>query len=73
MLFKSLTVNGFIVGNLEAKYAASFYAFVPQKVAKGEFKYREDVRRGLATVGQTLLDVQTGKNEGKAVIAVADD
>lgn len=58
---------------MEAKHAASFYAFVPPKVAKGEFKYREDARRGLGAVGQTLLDVQTGKNEGKAVIAVADD
>ncbi|KAL5483430.1 hypothetical protein ACEPAI_8661 [Sanghuangporus weigelae] len=73
ILYKSLTVNGFIVGNLDAKHGASFLDFVPPKTARGEFKYKEDVRRGLEAVGQTLLDVQTGRNEGKAVIAVADD
>ncbi|KAJ6528264.1 hypothetical protein DFH09DRAFT_161430 [Mycena vulgaris] len=70
---KSLSLNGFIVGRLEPKYDAEFYATIPRALASGEIKYREDVTRGLETVGDSILRVQQGKNTGKAVVIVADE
>lgn len=52
------------------KYAADFYAMVPAQAAKGELKWQEHVYRGLDGTHQALLDVQTGKNEGKAVVVL---
>jgi hypothetical protein len=36
-------------------------------------RYTEHITRGLENVGQAILDVQVGRNEGKSVIIVADD
>ncbi|KAJ6587620.1 hypothetical protein DFH09DRAFT_1427840, partial [Mycena vulgaris] len=70
---RSLSLNGFLVLRLEQKYDAEFYATVPSALASGEIKYREDVTRGLETVGDSILRVQQGKNKGKAVVIVADE
>jgi NADPH-dependent curcumin reductase CurA len=35
-------------------------------------RYQEHKYQGLESAGQALLDVQTGKNTGKAIIVVAD-
>lgn len=69
---KSLTIRGFIVGNLDAQYANEFYREVPAWVAGGQVKYVEDVTRGLEGVGQAIADLQMGKNKGKSVIVLAD-
>lgn len=69
---KSLNVQGFIVSNILKKYNDAFYTEIPSKVASGEIKYLEYTKRGLEASGQTLLDVLTGKNTGKAIIVVAD-
>ncbi|KAH8107298.1 NAD-P-binding protein [Phellopilus nigrolimitatus] len=73
VLFKNITMQGFIVGNLEAQFGHEFYRVIPSKVASGEIKYFEYAKRGLENTGQMFLDVQTGKNTGKALIIVADD
>lgn len=73
ILFKSLTINGFIVSNLEAKHGAAFYADIPARVASGEIKYLEYTRCALERMGEVLLDVLTGSDTGKAVIIVADE
>lgn len=39
----------------------------------GKIKIREEVRHGLDSVPQFLLDLQQGKNVGKAVVIVADE
>ncbi|KAJ6486322.1 hypothetical protein DFH09DRAFT_1004193 [Mycena vulgaris] len=70
---KSLSLNGFLTFRLEQKYDAEFYATIPSALASGEIKYREDVTRGLETVGDSILRVQQGKNKGKAVVIVADE
>ncbi|KAJ7482953.1 hypothetical protein B0H11DRAFT_2021570 [Mycena galericulata] len=73
IIFKSLSINGFLLPFLRPKYTEVFRAeFVPE-IARGEIKYTEDVRRGLETVGDLLLAVQKGTNTGKAVAVVADD
>jgi NADPH-dependent curcumin reductase CurA len=70
---KSLTINGFIVGNFEPKYVDEFYATVPAKLASGELKYTEEVTNGLEKVGDVILAVQKGTNKAKAVIRVAEE
>ncbi|KAJ7841481.1 alcohol dehydrogenase [Mycena olivaceomarginata] len=70
---KRLHIHGFLVLDLSPKYTAAFRAeFVP-KLASGEFKFTEDVTRGLDKVGDVLVAVQKGTNTGKAVVVVADE
>ena len=73
VLGKSITMQGFIVGNLDSKYAEEFYRVIPPKVAKGEILYKEYLNNGFQETGRVLLEVLTGKNFGKSIIIVADD
>lgn len=73
VLFKSLTITGFIVGQFEAEYSEAFYNEIPGRIARGEIKYVEYVKHGLKSAGQTLVDVLKGDNFGKAVLIVADN
>ncbi|KAJ8087197.1 hypothetical protein PM082_006027 [Marasmius tenuissimus] len=70
---RSLHIHGFLVFDLAPKWQEDFYKVVPQKIASGELKHREDITKGLENVGQALVDVQRGNNFGKKVILVADD
>ena len=72
MIGKDITIRGFIVFRLIGKYLNEFYTTVPEKLARGEIKYREDVSHGLDKVGDVILAVQKGTNKAKAVIHVAD-
>ena len=65
-----LQMFGFIVGRLGPKYDEEFYREVPQLIASGKIKYREDVRKGLQQTGQALVDVLTGGNKGKMIISL---
>ena len=73
MISKSISMFGFIVTRLEAKWSKDFFATIPPLVASGEIKHREDVYHGLDKVGDGLLAVQKGTNKAKLVIHVADD
>ncbi|KAJ7355252.1 hypothetical protein DFH08DRAFT_852009 [Mycena albidolilacea] len=73
VISKSLTISGVLVFRLHAKYDKEFYDTVPAALAAGEFKYNEDVSRGLETVGDVILRVQKGWNTGKAVVVVAEE
>ena len=71
---KELHIHGFtVIGSLASKYRSEFYATIPEKIARGELKYKEYVLRGLDKAGQGILDVVTGKNFGKCIIVVADE
>ncbi|KAJ6452500.1 hypothetical protein C8R45DRAFT_1040828 [Mycena sanguinolenta] len=70
---KCLHIHGFLVGFLRSKYTAAFTAEVVPKIVSGEFKYTEDVTRGLDKVGDVILAVQKGTNTGKAIVRVADE
>jgi len=72
VVVKSITMHGFNVLQLSEKYEEEFYETVPARIGKGELKFREDVTVGLEKVGEAILAVQTGKNNGKSVIQVAD-
>ncbi|KAJ6487086.1 alcohol dehydrogenase [Mycena vitilis] len=70
---KCLHLHGFLVAYLREKHEAAFRAEVVPKLASGEFKFTEDVTRGLDKVGDVLLAAQKGTNTGKAVVVVADE
>ena len=51
--------------DLFEKYGKQFMDDIPARVARGEIKFTEDRREGLDAVGQTLYDVQVGRNTGR--------
>jgi len=73
VIAKSISIYGFIIFRLDAKYNEEFYATMLPKVASGEIKYTEHYFDGLEKVGEAILAVQKGTNTGKAVVRVADD
>jgi NADPH-dependent curcumin reductase CurA len=73
MLSKSIIMYGVFVFHLMPKYDEEFYATVPERLAKGEIKYTEEVSRGLDKIGDVMLGVQKGTNKAKAVIVVSDE
>ena len=73
IITKRLHIHGFVVSFLRHKYEDEFYADFVDRIARGEIKYKEYLVRGLENAGQVIVDVQTGKNFGKAVVVVADE
>ncbi len=70
---RSLTINGFLVLDLMPKWEEEFYRVIPQKLASGEFKYREEITVGLEHAGEALRKIQMGENVAKSVIVVAEE
>jgi len=70
---KSLTISGILVFHLQEKYEKEFYATIPQAIAAGEIKYKEEISRGLESVGDVILRVQQGRNTAKAVVIVSEE
>jgi NADPH-dependent curcumin reductase CurA len=73
VLEKRIHMTGIMVFDLLSKYEKEFYETVPKALAEGKIKYAEHVYRGLDSANQAILDVQTGKNDAKAIILVADE
>jgi len=70
---RDVTIYGFRILWIMAPYVEDFYKEIPKAIASGKLKYREQITKGLENSGKVLFEVQKGLNEGKAVIAVADD
>ncbi|KAL1694272.1 hypothetical protein GGG16DRAFT_47669 [Schizophyllum commune] len=70
---KSLHIHGFIVTRIQDKYLDSFYKEVPEWIATGKVKFREEIQEGLEKVGDLFVAVLKGYNTGKAVIKVAEE
>ena len=70
---KSITMQGFIVNRIQEKYEEKFYAEMIPKVASKQIKHREQIYKGLDSVGDAIIDIQRGKNKAKAVVHVAED
>jgi len=68
---KSLTIQGFLVGMLEAEYRREFYEVMPKAISEGRIKWREEVWDGLEKMGEAILAVQKGENKAKVVVRVA--
>ncbi|KAI0750203.1 NAD(P)-binding protein [Daedaleopsis nitida] len=73
ILWREITLHGFLTGSLMPKYAEEFFRTFPARVASGEVKYLEHRVNGLENFGQAVLDVQSGKNFGKMVVIVAEE
>ncbi|KIK63107.1 hypothetical protein GYMLUDRAFT_41420 [Collybiopsis luxurians FD-317 M1] len=73
VLTNRVAINGVLVFDHHARYEEEFYKVVPKKLATGEFKYSEDITRGLDKGGEAILEVQKGTNTAKKVIVVAND
>ena len=69
---RSISMYGFVVGDLMPKYIAEFYAEMTTKVVSGEIQHRQQVYDGLANCGEAIAAVQKGLNTAKAVVHVAD-
>lgn len=70
---KEITISGFLVFSLYPKYGQWFYEEIPQRIASGELKYIEDIKKGLEYGGHAIEDVQRGRNFGKSIVLVADE
>ncbi|KAJ7439110.1 hypothetical protein FB451DRAFT_1415912 [Mycena latifolia] len=73
IVFKCMSFHGFLVSFLRPKYTAAFRAELVPKVVSGEFKFMEDVTRGLDKLGEALLALLEGTNMGKGVVVVAEE
>ena len=72
-VWRSISMQGFVVSRLMPKYIDQFYTEMTSKVVSGEIQHREQVYDGLANGGEVILAVQKGLNSAKAVIHVADE
>lgn len=74
ILTNSITINGFIQGDLVAAHGLGPFTseYLPL-LADGKLKYKEDRTVGLEKFPETLVDVLKGDNNGKAVVVVAED
>lgn len=72
---KRLKIQGFIVNDpgLGPKYFEEHIEKLSAWIADGTFKAREHVTDGIENASQGLLDMLQGKNEGKAVVKIADE
>jgi NADPH-dependent curcumin reductase CurA len=72
---KRLKLQGFIVSDSfkDPSFLKGFYSKVPQWIANGEIKIKEDVTKGLEQAPEALVGIFQGKNFGKAVIQIVDD
>ena len=50
-----------------------FWTDVPKWLREGKFIYKEDIREGLASAPNAMLDVLAGRNAGKTVVRVVKD
>ena len=74
MVFKSLTIQGFIVGvgPVMEKALEGFNKEVTELILEGKIKSREQRYKGIAEAGVALAEVHTGQSFGKPVIIVED-
>jgi len=73
VLFKTLSVHGYMVWQHEEKYADEFYGKVPHLIANGDIQLREQIYKGLEEAPRAVYEVQKGLNTGKAIVLLAED
>ena len=73
ILWREVTLHGFLTGSLMHKYAEDFHRTFPARVASGEIKYLEQRVHGLENAGEAILAVQRGDNFGKMILVVGEE
>ncbi|KAF3925156.1 Zeta-crystallin [Dactylellina cionopaga] len=69
---KRLKIEGFIVGDIAAKYMVKFQTDVQKWLHEGQIVYNEDVTVGIDHEAEGFVKMLNGKNFGKAVIRYAE-
>lgn len=69
-LTRQLTIRGFLVTTFMPKHLKTFMEEMPRLLVEKKVKAKEDVRYGLETIGQSMVDMLTGKSDGKVVVLV---
>ena len=70
ILFKSLTVRGFINYDFAADHYAAFLREVGAGIADGRIRYREDFVDGLEKAPEAFIGMLQGRNFGKLIVRV---
>src|SRR5262249_9947213 len=70
ILFKSLTVRGFINYDFAADLFPAFLREVGSGVADGRIRYREDFVDGLERAPEAFIGMLEGRNFGKLIVRV---
>jgi NADPH-dependent curcumin reductase CurA len=70
VLFKSLTVRGFINYDFAADHYAAFLREVGAGIADGRIRYREDFVDGLEKAPEAFIGMLEGRNFGKLIVRV---
>ena len=73
MIPRNIALFGFTVDKMLPKYEEQFYEEIPKRIASGEFKYLEEVTRGLQHATEVIRTVQRGANKGKSIVIVHDE
>jgi NADPH-dependent curcumin reductase CurA len=71
ILFKSLTVRGFINYEFAAEHYVDFLREVGAGIAAGRIRYREDIVDGLENAPGAFIGMLEGRNFGKLIVRVA--
>src|SRR5713226_7150414 len=70
VLFKSLTVRGFINNEFAAEHYPAFLREVGVGIADGRIRYREDIVDGLEKAPEAFIGMLEGRNFGKLIVRV---
>jgi NADPH-dependent curcumin reductase len=70
VLFKSLTVRGFINYDFAADHYTAFLREVGAGIADGRIRYREDFVDGLEKAPEAFIGMLEGRNFGKLIVRV---
>jgi NADPH-dependent curcumin reductase len=68
ILWKSLTLRGFLNYEFAEKYFAAFLREVSAGIADGRIRYREDFVDGLEKAPEAFLGMLEGRNFGKLIV-----
>ena len=71
ILFKSLTLRGFINGDYADAHYADFLRDVSKWIAEGRIRYCEDIVEGIENAPEAFLGLLNGRNFGKLLVRIA--
>lgn len=73
IIVKEISIYGFLVNSLFAKYLDAFNQEIPALLASKQLAYRENITRGLENAEVAFASFLKGEFIGKSCIVVADE
>ena len=70
---RGVTVQNLFVGDYVESHHDTMLADMSRWVARGQVKYREDIREGLETLPAAFAEMLSGGNFGKMLVRVSED